>query len=382
MTVKNGCFLPVVSEGTCKNDKGCHRCYDSCPGIGIDLQDCSEKSFSDFEIKENPYIGRYLQCYIGHTNDEILRESAASGGMVSQFLIWLLENRMIDGALVTGFDNNSPLKVRSYIARSKEDIINAKGSKYGPVSIHDGLKELMEADYGKFVIVGLPCHIHGIRKFLASNRKYGERIIGIFSLFCSGTQSFNYTEYILKQCGGSLKDLHYLSYREGHPSGMIAKGSSFEFFKDYNSYNRPLKSTFYPRRCLLCVDMFGELSDISFGDIHIKDKKITGVGISALIVRNRKWQTLLKDAQNDNAISLEEITENQMLENRTMASVKKSRNASFIDLLNLFHIATPRYGSSYNSKVNLKIAFRYCFMRFKQFIGKHKLLWFLLPKIK
>ena len=29
-----------------------------------------------------------------------------------------------------------------------------------------------------------------------------------------------------------------------------------------------MKATFYPKRCLLCVDMFGELADVSFGDIE------------------------------------------------------------------------------------------------------------------
>ena len=30
--VKDGIFRPIVNDSLCKNDKGCHRCYDSCPG--------------------------------------------------------------------------------------------------------------------------------------------------------------------------------------------------------------------------------------------------------------------------------------------------------------------------------------------------------------
>ena len=43
MTVKDGRFVPHITEDLCKNGKGCHRCYDTCAGIGIDL--CERSHF-------------------------------------------------------------------------------------------------------------------------------------------------------------------------------------------------------------------------------------------------------------------------------------------------------------------------------------------------
>lgn len=382
MTVKDGRFVPHITEDLCKNGKGCHRCYDTCAGIGIDLCERSHFHYNDKDTKENTLAGRYLHCFVGHSNDAFLREKAASGGTLSQFLIWLLENKKIDGAIVTCFDKEAPLKVKCHIARSKEEVVSSIGSKYGPVSLHDVLPLIKESKGERFVLVGLPCHIHSMRKLASIDKSINEKIVGMFSLFCSGSQTFNYTEYILKQCGGNTKELEYLAYREGAPTGMIAKGKGFNFFKEYGKYNMPLKSTFYPRRCLLCVDMFGELADINFGDIHIEENNISGTGINGIIVRSHYWLNLLEEAYHDNSIDLREISIERMLKRRMMAKAKKERNASFVRLLHAIHCPAPIYDSSFMSSLSIKYIIRYYIMRIKQYIGKHKQLWFLLPKIK
>lgn len=379
ISVVKGTFRPLVNESLCT---GCGRCIKACPGVGAKLNEIASSVFSEYGFKGDTYIGRYLQCYTGHSNDPFFREKAASGGVLSQLLIWLLENNKIDGVLVTRFDKSAPLKVRSFIARTKEEIISAMGSKYAPVSLHEGLSELKTANAGRYVVVGLPCHLHGVRKLMSVDKNIRDKVCGLFSLFCSGSQTFSYTEYILKQYGGNVDDLNYLAYREGSPTGMVAKGNGFNIFAQYRNYNKPLGATFYPKRCLLCVDMFGELADVSFGDIHCDDPNEAGEGIDAVIVRNNEWQDLLKDAESDGAITLNGITVERILYKRTMAPVKKGRNASFVELLKKMHQPVPEYDSKYNAKIEIKIILRYMIMRTKQFIGCHKCLWFLLPKLK
>lgn len=376
--VKEGNFRPEIDDNKCIN---CGLCVKVCPGVGINLNGMAVELYPQ-AVKEDRYIGRYNQCYVGHSSNSDLRKNASSGGTLSQFLIWLLETKKIDGALVTAFDSKSPLKTHSFLARTKEEILSAKGSKYAPVSLHDGIEELKKSINHKYVVVGLPCHIHGIRKQMTYDKRLRQNIIGLFSLFCSGTQSFNYTEYVIEQCGGNIRDLYYLAYREGCPTGMVADGKGFKFFKEYKKYNVPLKATFYPRRCLLCVDMFGELSDVAFGDIYVDNPEITGVGINAIIVRDKKWQSWLVESAEAGVINLAEISVDQMLYKRRMAIVKKERNSSFVALLKMLHMAYPQYDSDYNARVNLKIVLKYCFMRLKQFIGSKKILWPLLPKIQ
>lgn len=379
--VSLGRFLPHIDESKCRNDRGCHRCMDVCPGVGIDLVRIAKEQFTDNGVKENKIAGKYLKCFTGYSNNEDIRYHCASGGIVSQFLIFLLEKKYIDGAVVTAFNPANELLVDSYIATTADEVLRAKSSKYAPVSLHNVVADIKKAPGFKYVVVGLPCHIHGLRKLIKLDKSLSERVVGLFSLFCSGSQTFNYTKYVLSQCGGNVNDLEYLAYREGCPTGIVAKGKGFDILKKYEIYNKPLKGTFYPRRCLFCVDMFGELADISFGDIHT-DAKEAGTGINALIVRDRRWYDLLMEAYKENTLHLSGITVDRMLQNRSMAFVKKGRNASFVEMLRILHKSYPVYDSKYDSNVSAKIVLRYFIMRAKQFIGRHECLWFLLPKIK
>lgn len=382
MKVIGGRWVPSVDKSICKNSQGCHKCYDLCPGIGVDLLNLSKSNFDNDKVKEDELMGRYLSCYVGYSQNHQIRQSASSGGVVSHFLIWLLQNNVIDGAVVTRFDKNSPLKVKSYIATNEEDFLLAKGSKYSPVSFHEVLAEVKNSNFRRVVVVGLPCHIQGLRKYLSKDIVLKGKIIGLFSLFCSGSQTINYTDYVLRQCGGNLKNLDYLAYREGNPTGMVAKGKGYSIFKEYHEYNVPMKGIFYPRRCLLCVDMFGELADLSFGDVFLDDTKSAGSGVSAIIARSILWQNYLLNASEDGTLHLKEVDKQQILYKRVMAVIKKTRNASFVQMLKQFNIPAPVYDSKYNGKVSFSICFHYIILRIKQFVGKHKMLWFLLPKIK
>lgn len=379
--IKEGRFLPSIDSSICNNSKGCHRCYDVCPGVGVNLVKIAQETFIDSETKEDKLVGRYLKCFSGYSNDVTIREKCATSGVTSSFLIWLLDTGKIDGAVITAFDNNAPLKVKTLIATTKEDVLSAKGSKYAPVSLHDAAKLIKDANGRKYVIVGLPCHIQGFRKLESVDKKLREKIVGYFSLFCSGSQTYNYTEYILGQCGINISKLQYLSYREGKPTGMVADDGIKRIFLDYKTYNKPLKSTFYPRRCLLCVDMLGELADVNFGDLLQKPGE-KGQSRNAIMVRSRYWLETILQASREGALTLEEISLDRLNYKRAMVSVKKTRNASYVKLLRKLGFVTPQYDSEYDAHIKMTLYIQYLFTRMKQFLGNHKCLWFMLPKIK
>lgn len=377
---KDGIEKPLIHNYSCNNSKGCHRCYDICPGLGIKIKERSSQLFN-ISTTDDPQIGSYIACYTGYSNIQENRLKSASGGMVSQFLVWLLENKKIDGAIVSVFDKDKSFKVKTIIATNKEDILSSRGSKYGPVSYQGIVRKLRDSKGSRYVIVGLPCHIHGFRKLIDRDRSIREKVVGFFSLFCSGSQNFYYTEYILSKLNINLDQLQYLSYREGNPSGLVASDNTNNVFIDYKSYNVPLKSTFYPHRCLLCVDMFGELSDISFGDIHVDNEQEAGEGISAIIARNEYWNKLLEEAEKTGAICLHDISIDRLLYKRPMAYIKKRRNSSFVRLLKKMGKPYPIYDSNNSAKITFKIVLNYIVMRIRGYIGMHKTLWFLLPKI-
>lgn len=84
-----------------------------CPGVGVNLVSIAKEHFVDTCTKEDKYIGRYIGLHTGYSLDDAIRYHSASGGMVSQFLIYLLEKNIIDGALVTGYgdDHITPISL-------------------------------------------------------------------------------------------------------------------------------------------------------------------------------------------------------------------------------------------------------------------------------
>ena len=380
---QKGHFRPFIDESKCNNSKGCHRCYDVCPGIGINLIESANELFGKETSKEDKWIGKYLKCYTGFSNDDDLRYHAASGGLVTQFLIWLLECRLIDGAVVTKIDKDSPFKVKTFLATNKKELLSAKSSKYAPVTHNQSIQELKNASGTRYVVVGVPCQIEGYRKAIAVDKKLREKIVGLFSIYCSGTRTFHFTEYLMNKRKICLEKIDYLAYRDnGCLGGMVIKGDGINYYEDYQSYCHPLRSIFYPHRCILCVDHFGELSDISFGDIHVKPYSNDKVGVNSVIVRSSYWNSLLLKAKVDGVLTLDNLDADILLSSQIMAKVKKDRNITFCLIEKRMGKVVPDYGFNYGARIKLKKFLDYIQIRIQQFIGRHKKLWCLIPFLK
>jgi coenzyme F420 hydrogenase subunit beta len=183
---KKGINVPELNEEKCNH---CGICYEVCPGHEVDFKQLNLEIFG--KGPEDVLIGNYLNCYTGYATDYDIRYNSASGGLVTQLLVFALEEGVIDGALVTRMKKDNPLEPEPFIARSKEEIIEASKSKYCPVPANIVLKEILESEDGKrFAVVGLPCHIHGIRKAELINKKLKAKIVLHFGLFCSHTVDF------------------------------------------------------------------------------------------------------------------------------------------------------------------------------------------------
>lgn len=394
--VESGRFLPKIDDDLCKNDKGCHRCFDVCPGIGCNLIELSKQLQSETSY-EDQYIGKYEKCFVGYSNNKELRYHAASGGLVTQMLIWLLETGRIDGAVVTAFDNAQPLMVKTYIATSRNELIQAKGSKYAPVSLNKAAKMIKEAKGARYVIVGLPCHIQGFRKQTVRDKILREKIVAYFGLYCSCGRTFNLTDFVLKERNIKRNELTYFAYRdEGCLGSMVAKyikkpnqksslSISLEektYKERYQSYYHPLRSFFIPKRCLFCIDHYARLADISFGDIHIKPYSDDKIGINSIVVRTPKMLNWLLEAQKDNAIYLSDLEADTLNKSQIMAKRKYMRMGAYLKIARILGNKTPQYDIYLPVNNLFKYSIEYCQTRIQQFIGSHKILWPLIKVLK
>lgn len=398
--VEKGNFRPTVNKEKCTN---CGRCIKACPGLGVDLVRLADKYQSE-NTNHDKMAGRYEKCFTGYSNDFEVRFHSASGGMVSQFLIWLLENKKIDGAVVTRFDKENPLLVKTFIATTREDIISARSSKYAPVTLNRAVQDIKAASGSRYVIVGLPCHIQGLRKLMEIDKKLRDKVVGLFGIYCSCGRSFYMTEHVFKERGIPKDKITYFQYRdEGCLGKMVVKvpegdantirvinnnsesvlSNEVRSYKEhYQSYYHPLRSFFIPRRCLFCIDHYAELSDISFGDIHIKPYSDDKIGVNSIIVKNKTWLSLLEECQKAGAIYLDEVPFKTISDSQKMSFKKKGRNGAFINIGKKFGWVVPQYDVDYLRQPTMHDWLDYVQNRGQQFLGRHKALWPLIIKLK
>ncbi len=295
---KMGLYIPEIDKKKCSN---CGLCNKVCPQIDkkVDFNELNNSIFN--KTPEDKFIGNYISGYVGYSTDKNLRFEASSGGMITQILISALESGIIDGALVTRMKRDTPLIPEPFIARTNEEIISAIGSKYCPVPVNIMLKEIINSKGDeKFAVVGLPCHIIGIRKAEILIPKIRERIVLHLGIFCSGTESFFGTKFILKKKGIKTEKVNSIKYRGmGWPGYMQIRCTNkiVKIFHHDLLYYGGIFPFFKNPTCILCLKkgyILNELADISFGDAWgTIQENIDALGSSFIISRTNIGEKIL-----------------------------------------------------------------------------------------
>lgn len=293
----SGMYYPSVDTSLCNE---CGFCLEMCPGKSVDLIQLTRDVFGEDPI--NPLVGNYIDHHIGYSNDPDLRYNASSGGAVTAILIQALDMGIINGAVLTRMSKDKPLEPEPFIARTKQEMLEAMGSKYCPVPLNLMMRDLLKTEkHEKFAIVGLPCHIHAIRKLESRNKKLAEKIVVHIGIICSKCQNFLATRYLLNRYNIELEMVDKISYRgKGYPGGMTIRLQNGEEknipYPDY--YDTSFGQFFSPIRCRLCIDFSAELADISVGDVFFDQlEKIDNIGSSLLITRTANGKQFLKDTE-------------------------------------------------------------------------------------
>jgi coenzyme F420 hydrogenase subunit beta len=347
----SGLLLPQVEKEKCNL---CGLCLKVCPGHSVNFQELNNNVFG--QQPRDRLLGNYLKCYVGHSNDYYIRSNSASGGIASQILIFALENQIIDGALVTKMKKDKPLETEPFIARSKEEILSAFKSKYCPVPANKALKQIL-AEAGRFAIVGLPCHIHGIRKAGLLNPELRKKIVLHICLMCSHTVNFLGTEFIIQKMRVPKEQVSQLSYRgRGWPGAMTIKLKNRSLFSiplvgSWISY-WPIFSSFFftPTRCTMCPDQTGELADISLGDAWLPELRSEKIGKSIIITRTKAAESILSEMVSSKAISIMRVEPEKVIQSQLLnLKFKKDDLSTRLSMVRFFGRQVPNFITIQNS---------------------------------
>lgn len=363
----------------------CGKCLKACAGIGINIDERAKALYTDERTSVNVYLGRYIYCYKGYSTNHNIRYHSASGGCLSQFLIWLLEKGEIDGAVVTKFRDDAPMTPQPFIARSKAEILSGRSSKYCVVSMEGIITEIKQTP-GRYVVVGLPCHIHAVRKCMDMEKKLRERIVGCFAIYCSGNKTMDSQRYLLYRYGVEEKNLKDFAYRDNGCFGSMhfkdEKGNNLVKPIYYLDYYSGMRSFFSIPRCGQCNDFYGELADVAFGDLNRGKETDDPIGINTLIARSQYWDRLLKQCQVDGSLWLEEVNESTMIEANGGCKNKKGEGfQAHRNLRKAFGNAVPVYDNLLDEHPSKRAYLKAIVGCAARFVGRHPSLWFVIKKL-
>ncbi|HMO02732.1 MAG TPA: Coenzyme F420 hydrogenase/dehydrogenase, beta subunit C-terminal domain [Oligoflexia bacterium] len=336
----------------------CDLCVKVCPGDEFDFKRNHQRVFGEAgEIADTH--GHFSEASIAYASDPQIQQRSTSGGLVTAILLYLIESRKIDGALVIVSDEEELWRGKPLIARNREQILAAMKSKYAISPTNELFSEIRSMP-GKYAIVGLPCQIHGFRKAVELDKRLAERIVLAIGLFCHAAIEHDALRIIWDSLGEyKERAISYISRVGKHPGTphiQLDDGSLRPVYFPEKKWYRPTSMEiinivyrlYTPKRCLTCFDALAEFADIAIGDPWLAPPH-NGVdfskGWSFALIRTKIGEKIYKDALQAGYFAEEKITKREALAcNTMMAGEKRHRAFRSIETLKRQGKPIPAYG--------------------------------------
>jgi len=274
----------------------CGRCHEACPGPGLDFAPGAWWRERNGSAPSEDFLGPWRQLWFGWAADETVRREGASGGVATALMKAALETGAVDAVVAVRMSAANPLEAEGVICHSPAEVAACRGSKYTAVAVNVALRRILE-EPGRYALVGLPCHIQGLRLAQRRSRRLRERVVFTLGIFCGLTHEPRATAVAARQVGLDPAELSLVSYRgPGWPGGMrLETRRGAVRWRNYPGYVDRRFTALIPPRCRICPDALVELADISVGDAWL-DRFAGSDGVSDVIVRTPQGERLLAAA--------------------------------------------------------------------------------------
>ena len=243
-------------------------------------------------------MGHVEKALFAKSNSPTVFENAQSGGCLTETLLYLLESKRIDAALVVHQVNH---EAKYRVVTNTEDLLSCQSSQYTPVSLSESLRDI--AEYGRVAVVGLPCHIEGIHKLKKAFPEKYPNITYLLGLVCAGTLAQSCVE-ITKRIGepkiGAISEddiiywrlKKYSSYKRADIAIVDPTGTARILD---NNIRHLCKRYLTSPRCKLCFDKMNLYADIAFGDCWGIKGADTKDGGNIIICRTKTGDEVISD---------------------------------------------------------------------------------------
>jgi coenzyme F420 hydrogenase subunit beta len=351
---RRGAYTPKVIKNL--NSLNAKKGFEACPGKGYEINSLAEEY--DFESNFDKDLGYYDNLYAIQSDREEILKKASSSGVMTNILNYLLDEKYVERVIVTKFvyTDEGP-RASPFLTNKFEDLLEAQGSKYCPVSFDEVLKDLKSTEVKtSSAFVGTPCQIAALKHIQSNEQDLGIKYF--IGNFCGGFKSYNNIKKLITLNDIKPKDVKQFRFRGGGQPGSLRIESPTKVveipYPKYTGYTGYSKV----KRCHLCVDATAELADIACGDAWLPEFLNSNSPTSVVITRNKKATSILNEMEskgllNINPISAEKIIQSQ----KGNLNTKKYRQSSRMKLYTLLGITMPIINQGYKKERTYSLSF-------------------------
>ncbi|NVM28214.1 MAG: Coenzyme F420 hydrogenase/dehydrogenase, beta subunit C-terminal domain [Candidatus Helarchaeota archaeon] len=315
----------VVSTGVCTHCGACVGTCDfidwdevtekpnlvgKCTGCGVCYMQCPRTIVAPRDL-----VGRYQAAYTGRANPEF-GIKGQDGGIVTALLLYALDKKLIDAAVVTGKSSEEPWKPEAKIVTTKEELLKTSGSIYSHSQTLIGLLEAIKQGHHSIGFVGTPCNVDAVYKMWRAPfglvRMYMRANILVIGLFCMDSFSHEGLKAFLELKKIDIGDIEKCAISKGKMQFIQKNGEILAVrVHDLDRYRSS--------SCSYCTDLTSENADISVGSVGSPD------GYSTILARTGIGIEVLLDAAEAGYLEIEPLPRNKMKWVFNLARMKKAQ---------------------------------------------------------
>lgn len=322
-------MVPRINNDICVS---CMLCYKACP-----VED--RIYHNDAAISFAVYQERMGASYYGYSLDQNHRFEASTAGIVTEIASYLLDTNQVDG-VVSSYQRDDNNQVVTRIITDSKAIKNDRGSIYRQVPALNGLAEkVKEGNYKKILLIGLPCHVAGLKALLKVNKRLRKTTAFVtIALFCKQTKTDEFSN--IERLFLGAKKNQKITYRgTGWPGLTRAKGAQSIPFNDIRFSSMWGSYAFTPEYCFSCTDPLGIESDISVGDAWLKIYQTDKKGSSLLLANSQLGQEILLSAFKKERLYLNNELKENIIKSQNYNAIKFKINS--YKYTNMFYRNVP-----------------------------------------
>jgi len=275
-----------------------------CPARGVHYPELYRLHYG--QHPESWLVGHIEKVRVGYAADPVIRKAGASGGVLTQALLHLLETGRVDAVILARQGVPEPEKARAVIARTREEVIAGAQSVYIPVSMLDSLQKLEPGK--RYAMTCLPEQAAALRvmqqRGLASALQI-KYVVGPYTgtaLYPAAIRCF------LRSKGVRDQDaITSLRWRAGEWPGYleITTGSG-KIVRTPKVYYNFLIPFFVTQTSLQSMDFVNEFADLAVGDAWSPVFERQGGGHSIVVTRTKEMEAIVAEMQDRGLVKLQE----------------------------------------------------------------------------